>query len=58
MFGSNNTVPRKGAKTPRAELKVRAKVLSQQCYSFGQIGQILGFSKTLASNLVHEPDED
>lgn len=47
---------RKGAKTPWEELKDRAKALRQQGYSYGQIGKILGISKTLACNLLNEPD--
>ena len=48
---------RKGAKTPKEELKARAKELRiQKGYSFGEIGKILGISKTLAWDLVSEPD--
>ena len=53
---SSNTAPRKAARTPRAELKAGAKALSQQGYSFGQIGGTLGISKAFAWKLVNEPD--
>ncbi len=53
----NGVGQRKGAKTPREDLKERAKALRQQDNSYGDIGKILGISKTLAWELVNEPDE-
>jgi len=53
---NNGAGPRKGARTPREELKARAKALNQQKHSLADIGNILGISKTQAFNLVHEPD--
>ena len=52
---SNGTVQRKGARTPREELKCRALALRRQDHSYGDIGKILGISKTLAWELVNEP---
>ena len=54
--GGNGTGQRKGAKTPREELKDKAKALRQQDHSFGDIGKILGISKTLAWELVNKPE--
>jgi hypothetical protein len=43
-----------GVKTPREELKLRAKALFKQGISYGHIGKILGISKTMAWDLVNE----
>ena len=53
---SNETGQRKGTRTPREELKNRAKALRRQGHSYGDIGKILGISKTLAWELVNEPE--
>lgn len=53
---SNGAGQRKGAKTPREELKGQALALRQQDHSFGDIGKILGISKTQAWDLVNELD--
>ena len=50
------TASRKGAKTPREELVMRAKALRRRGFSLGNIGKILGIGKTTASDYVNEPD--
>ena len=48
--------PRKGAKTPREVLVMRAKSLRNQGFSYGEIAGQLGIGKTTASDYVNEPD--
>jgi hypothetical protein len=49
-------LPRKGAKTPREVLVMRAKALRKQGFSYGEIANQLGIGKTTASDYVNEPE--
>lgn len=49
-------LPRKGAKTPREVMVMRAKALRKQGFSYGEIATQLGIGKTTASDYVNEPD--